>query len=373
MLFVLYAIIFTYIGLVSGSICLNSPFEHWSAWSACEVSCGGGFRLRYCYHDGTHETDRCNVICYNDADFYQGQCHCRRGTTAPCCEDILECSSNPCQNGGTCNEHVNYYTCTCPVGTTGDHCQDILDCASFPCKNGGVCIEHVNFYTCLCPPGTTGHDCDDILECASTPCLNNGTCLEHINYYRCQCVPGTTGVNCVDIPECASSPCQNGGTCVEMINQYHCTCPPTHTGPNCEKDLFSLHDSTCRTGSSCYVVFPVKDTWQGARDFCQARGGHLMVPNDLTEGIFMETFLESMRSRYSEALFWIGGTKTGSSPERWQTGRSSTSRWPDGNGPVALGTECVAMDGRYNFQWQIFPCDRPTFFICEEQTIYVIG
>ena len=37
--------------------------------------------------------------------------------------DIDECSSNPCQNGATCNNGVNGYTCNCMAGFTGDNCQ----------------------------------------------------------------------------------------------------------------------------------------------------------------------------------------------------------------------------------------------------------
>jgi len=37
--------------------------------------------------------------------------------------DIDECSSNPCQNLGTCNGGVNMYTCTCAAGYTGDNCE----------------------------------------------------------------------------------------------------------------------------------------------------------------------------------------------------------------------------------------------------------
>ena len=43
----------------------------------------------------------------------------------------------------------------CPFVVT-----DILECASNPCLNGGVCEEHINYYTCQCPPGTTGYNCD---------------------------------------------------------------------------------------------------------------------------------------------------------------------------------------------------------------------
>ena len=36
---------------------------------------------------------------------------------------ISECSSNPCQNLGTCNDGVNMYTCTCADGYAGDNCE----------------------------------------------------------------------------------------------------------------------------------------------------------------------------------------------------------------------------------------------------------
>ena len=38
-------------------------------------------------------------------------------------QDIDECSSNPCLNGGSCVDHVNGYTCSCLVGYTGVDCQ----------------------------------------------------------------------------------------------------------------------------------------------------------------------------------------------------------------------------------------------------------
>ena len=33
-----------------------------------------------------------------------------------------ECSSNPCQNSGTCNDEVNGYTCVCVPGYAGTEC-----------------------------------------------------------------------------------------------------------------------------------------------------------------------------------------------------------------------------------------------------------
>ena len=37
--------------------------------------------------------------------------------------DIDECSSNPCENGGTCTDAVNMYTCSCPAGFNGSNCE----------------------------------------------------------------------------------------------------------------------------------------------------------------------------------------------------------------------------------------------------------
>ncbi|XP_060587010.1 fibrinogen-like protein A [Ruditapes philippinarum] len=38
------------------------------------------------------------------------------------CTDIDECESNPCKNGGTCNNLVANYTCSCPAEWEGYNC-----------------------------------------------------------------------------------------------------------------------------------------------------------------------------------------------------------------------------------------------------------
>ena len=37
--------------------------------------------------------------------------------------DINECDSNPCQNGGNCNDAVASYSCVCIAGYDGHDCK----------------------------------------------------------------------------------------------------------------------------------------------------------------------------------------------------------------------------------------------------------
>lgn len=39
-------------------------------------------------------------------------------------EDIDECASGPCQNGGVCSDSVNDYTCTCASAFIGANCEN---------------------------------------------------------------------------------------------------------------------------------------------------------------------------------------------------------------------------------------------------------
>ena len=38
--------------------------------------------------------------------------------------DILECASNPCQNGATCSDLENGFECVCPFGYRGALCEE---------------------------------------------------------------------------------------------------------------------------------------------------------------------------------------------------------------------------------------------------------
>lgn len=67
----------------------------------------------------------------------------------------------PCKNSGTCFNNA----CCCPPGYAGDLCeQEVNECSSQPCQNGGTCTQpDVNMYMCNCPIGK--FDCTRSLYC----------------------------------------------------------------------------------------------------------------------------------------------------------------------------------------------------------------
>ena len=40
-------------------------------------------------------------------------------------QDIDECMSDPCQNNGTCMDHINAFTCDCTPGFEGLVCETV--------------------------------------------------------------------------------------------------------------------------------------------------------------------------------------------------------------------------------------------------------
>lgn len=94
----------------------------------------------------------------------------------------LACLSNPCRNGGTCEERLyeshdmendinegthngseifeNRWMCKCPTGYLGAACERSV-CENNPCNYGGTCVEFPGSgYLCLCPLGKHGHYCE---------------------------------------------------------------------------------------------------------------------------------------------------------------------------------------------------------------------
>ena len=166
-----------------------------------------------------------------------------------CAEDIDECASRPCRNGGRCLDSTTHgpvalglYQCECTAGWFGPNCErDVNECDSSPCTNGGTCSERPGQveYDCRCPLGFSGQNCDeDLHACDSNPCQNDGVCVSRVNAYRCLCGPQFDGENCERLlvnTRCTLSenPCQNGGVCRMEHNRAVCECRPGFSAEFC--------------------------------------------------------------------------------------------------------------------------------------------
>ncbi|XP_070581471.1 fibropellin-3-like [Ptychodera flava] len=173
-------------------------------------------------------------------------------------QDINECESAPCQNGGFCSNLLKSYSCTCLGGYTGVNCElDINECASLPCLNAGTCNNLQNAYSCICVDGWTGVNCETgFNECGSSPCLNGGTCVDRVNAFNCLCHPGWIGTQCeTDFNECGSNPCINGGTCEDLVNAFNCICPAGWIGTRCEIEMNPCNSVPCQNGGICNNFF----------------------------------------------------------------------------------------------------------------------
>ncbi|KAF3848673.1 hypothetical protein F7725_015170 [Dissostichus mawsoni] len=165
-----------------------------------------------------------------------------------------ECAEQPCENAGECFERSDPshwdldwdlsfadaagYICQCQQGFAGENCSvNIDECESEPCQNGGTCEDQINGYTCTCAQGFLGEHCEvDIDECESQPCQNGGWCEDGRASYTCHCPdeePGELpwgGDLCnVKLYGCVDHECQNGATCHPWLSEenhgHTCLCP----------------------------------------------------------------------------------------------------------------------------------------------------
>lgn len=133
------------------------------------------------------------------------ECTCNAGWEGPLCqEDIDECLSQPCKNGGTCNNELDKFSCSCLNGWVGNTCeQDIDECnEKNPCQNEGECINLLGSYECDCPEMFCGQHCRLDNPCTNLSCVHGqceGVCDEEVDmvpYTRCECDVNWTGDQC---------------------------------------------------------------------------------------------------------------------------------------------------------------------------------
>lgn len=236
--------------------------------------------------------------CRNGGQCFNGSCCCPRGFTGDYCQqEVFECSSRPCLNGGNCVELISGFECDCAYGYTGDLCEvnqtvivvtgsttpsDVQTtsgdrCGSDPCLNNGVCVQLLNGFECVCPVRYTGYLCESSvtttpvsvsdsttmnqtngpITCSVQPCFNDGACVQLQNGVECRCKPGffgnfcqyndattimatgttTTASETTKPQDCNSDPCQNNGICVQRTNSFECICLTGFTGYFCESRI----------------------------------------------------------------------------------------------------------------------------------------
>ncbi|XP_060104406.1 cubilin [Heteronotia binoei] len=171
------------------------------------------------------------------------------------------CSSNPCQNSGTCINLLDAFFCLCPNNWQGPFCSvDVNECQIYSgtplgCQNGATCVNTQGSYSCTCMPETYGPHCaskfDDCQQGSAALC-EHGRCIDEIRQqhnqpkYSCICdagwksLPGNPACT-VDIDECSLSqpPCSLNPPvqCHNTPGSYFCDpCPAgwQGNGYNCQ-------------------------------------------------------------------------------------------------------------------------------------------
>ncbi|XP_072555256.1 protein jagged-2b isoform X2 [Paramormyrops kingsleyae] len=231
--------------------CISQPAGNFTC--ACER----GFTGTYCHEN---INDCLSSPCNNGGTCIDGinsfQCFCADGWEGNLCDlDVDECSRNPCKNGGRCVDLVNDFYCECADGWKGKTCHSRDNqCDAGTCSNGGTCYDHGDAFRCVCPLGWAGSTCNSAQNnsCASGPCENDGTCVGGGDAFTCICKDGWEGPSCAqNADDCNPHPCYNGGICVDGVNWFRCECAPGFAGPDCRINIDECQSAPCAYGATC--------------------------------------------------------------------------------------------------------------------------
>ncbi|XP_059810232.1 C-type lectin domain family 18 member A-like isoform X1 [Hypanus sabinus] len=200
------------------------------------------------------------------------------------------------------------------------------------------------------------------MSCGNRGQLNMSSC-------RCECLPGFTGRYCQ--VRC-SLQCIHGKYREEECS---CICDVGYGGALCgEKMEFPFHTCDMRIDGDCFMVSPEADTYYGAKNKCQERGGILaQVKNQKVQDILafylgqLENANEVTNPDFETRNFWIGLTyKTSKDSYRWDTGEipsfySFAFGQPDNQG---FGN-CVELQISSAFNWNDQRCKTRNRYICQ--------
>ncbi|XP_059196299.1 protein crumbs homolog 1 [Centropristis striata] len=165
--------------------CASSPCAHGNCsvnGLSYECTCEAG----YAGVDCDEEVDMCeNHLCAHGGTCLHGPdryaCLCPENYTGPLCNERIEeipwyivvrnvrpklpvsvCGDDTrnytCFNGGNCTDRE--LSCDCPPGFIGHRCeQEVDECKSNPCLNGGYCRNLINKFICVCDMSFAGDTC----------------------------------------------------------------------------------------------------------------------------------------------------------------------------------------------------------------------
>ncbi|XP_072342237.1 C-type lectin domain family 18 member A-like [Scyliorhinus torazame] len=198
-------------------------------------------------------------------------------------------------------------------------------------------------------------------------CSNRGQL--NVSLCRCECLPGFTGRYCQ--VRC-SLQCIHGRYKEEECS---CMCDVGFGGALCgEKMEFPFHTCDTRIDGDCFMVSPEADTYYGAKNKCQERGGILaQVKNQKVQDImaFYLTQLENTNEvtdpDFETRNFWIGLTyKTSRDSFRWDSGELPTfSSFAFGQPDNQGFGNCVELQLSSAFNWNDQRCKTRNRYICQ--------
>ncbi|KAM4631322.1 C-type lectin domain family 18 member A-like [Polymixia lowei] len=296
--------------------------------------------------------------------------------------------SGQCKENATCRHYTQLVWATSShVGCARRMCVrdgdqwEVLVCAYSPGGNwdinGRLVVPYKAGLSCsLCTSSMSGcfrlwDHVGGLCETPRNPCRMSCGQHGHLNMSscKCQCGPGFTGRFCQ--VRC-SVQCLHGRYREEECS---CQCDVGYGGAECaEKLQFPFHSCDVKIDGECFMVSPVADTYYGAKNDCQERGGILaQIHHQKVQDILafylsqLETSNEVTNSDFETRNFWIGLTyKPLKDSFRWDTGEipafsSFAFGQPDNQG---FGN-CVELQASSAFNWNDQRCKTRNRYVCQ--------